>query len=304
VELLPRLPPGALLYDAWALSLDPLRPTLHMLADLVTGLILGDAAIPGGEGTALHTAISGLLAQDQVAAAAATGWDDQGHHWTVSQVRLTTPPPQLVANVRTLLAALQRPAVVRAARSRLQVDLARVRVVPGTAAAPVPAGGLLLSIPDEVVVSPSGPVAPTRPAARPSRPGARPAPAAVTEVLLVPEGATLWISWGHDARGHLRAAQGPHPAPVVIPAQDGMFGALALVPAAIPALVQREDPTFARSLREAFQGAPDHGATPVVLYVTQTTANGTTHLGSLLRIPGAALTAVGTLLGPLLSESP
>lgn len=307
VDLLARLPPGGLLYDAWALSLDPLRPTLHMLADLATGLVLGDANIPGGEGTGLHTAVSGLLAQDTVSAATATGWDDQGHHWTVSQVRVTTPPPQLIANVRTLLSALQRPAVVRAARSRLQVDLARVRVVPGTAAAPVPAGGLLVHIPDNIVVDGSTP--PARP---PARTGARPParartptpPPAVTEVLLVPDGATLWVSWGHNARGHLRDAQTAHPAPVVIPAVDGMYGAMALLPAAVPALLQREDPTFARSVREAVQGAPDHGTTPAVLYLTQTTAGGTTHLGSQLRVPGTMLTALGTLLGPLLSGSP
>lgn len=282
---LERLPSGGWMYAAASVALQQIRPSLNVLPTLLTHRLLQGTATPGGEGAALNTAIASLLAQDTIAYAASVGVDDAGHYWNVSRFQATTPPAQLVSNLRAFFTALTRPAITRAVQAHHHVQLAQWRVAPPVG---LPPGALLVRVPQDSLIAPP-PVAPAL-AGRP-----RP-PSPTYEFLFVPDGAQVWFVAATNARERLRGAQAQHPAPIDthILQGDGVTAAAALIPAAAVGFFH-DDPSFQRQLSRLVQGASDHGTTPATVRLS-TTANTTSDVHLRVTLPRQTLEMVGQAL--------
>lgn len=284
---LARLPAGGWLYAAASLSLQQLRPSLNVLPTLITRELLQGTPTPNGEGAALNTAIASLLAQDRITYATSIGTDPAGRYWNVSRFQATTPPAQLVSNLRTFFTTLSRPAISRPVLAHHHIQLAQWHTMPTVG---LPPGSLLVRVPFERLhaATPATPVRGPRPAATPPPP-----PAPVYEFLFVPDGAQVWFVAATNSRERLRAAQAAHPAPVDAATLqgDGVSLGAAIIPAAAVSLFQ-DDPSFMRMLTRLVQGATDHGMTPATVRLS-TTQGTTNELTVRATVPRATLELVG-----------
>ncbi len=296
------LPGDGFGYLAAALGLEPFRATLNVASGVAAAALVPHGHLPPADNTALRTAIAALFAQDRVSTATTLGGDAQGRPWLASEFQVTTPPAQFVANVRALVAVMKRPAVARAITADQHSDVARWTVMPPGPG--IPAGAYLLRIPPESAHPSNTSPGPGRPppGLRPSA-GGHPTPAAAprvpTELLLVPEGASVWFFMGTDARALYRATQAAHPAGVTAAALggDGVAAAVGLVPAASAPLFH-DDPEMSRLLPRLMREAEDHGTTPATLAFSNVQRDGQTHLGLRLQVPLSVLRMIGaTVLG-------
>lgn len=252
-ELFARLPPGAMLYTSGSASLEPMRATLNLGAMAAARALVPTSRLIEPESTALRTAVSALFAQDRVGGAAAVGTDEQGRYWNVSLLQLSTPAPQFIANARALFAACRRPAVARALRADHHID-PMLWSSPATAPG-LPRGSFFIRVPPGQWLW-SGLV----------RDLVGDMSRQAMEVLLVPDGASVWYIVAPDARARYRAAVAEHAPPVTVPVNpgDGTAAVAALLPIAAT-LAFPGDAQFRRNLAGLLQRAPDRGATPLTV---------------------------------------
>jgi hypothetical protein len=315
MDLYERLPPGAWSYSAWALHTEPLRATLNLGANAVARMVTPRSRLLEADATALRTALGALVSQERVAVASCTSRDPQDRYNSTALLRVSTPSPQFVANVRALVNTLRRPGVARAVRADLHIDPMLWTVAPTTG---LPPGSLLLrgTVPTlrELVGSfgqrlavtpptterpaPGARPTPAAPAARPAAPGARPAAAAarpaISELLFVPEGDHVWVVLGGNARTQLAAAQAEHaaPPPIADATEAGTSSVMAVRPGVLTE-VFRGDTSLLRMIREAIaQGGPAADAASVGR-LRLTERDGATHVSAELTVPSAALGLVG-----------
>lgn len=312
VDLYDRLPPGAWTYGAWAMHTEPLRATLNLAASAAARALTPRTRLVEADATALRTALGALVAQDRVAVATATQRDAQDRYTATALLRLSTPSPQFVANVRALVTTMRRPAVARAINADLHINPMGWTLPPTTG---LPAGSLLLrgTVPtrDALMAALRAQTTAARPGApgvQQAAPGARPpapavrgvvpaAPAArpvVSELLLVPEGDHVWVVLGANARTQFAAATAAHPAPPTIPdaAAAGTSSVAAILPNALLEIAHN-DPTLGRTIRETLAGAGDAANAPSIGRLRTTEREGVTHVTADLTVPRAALGLVG-----------
>jgi hypothetical protein len=251
-ESLARLPPGALAYVSGSAALEPMRATLNLGAMAAARALVPTTRLIEPEGTVLRTAVSALFAQDRVGGAAAVGLDEQGRYWNVSVFQPSQPGLQFVANARQLFSTLRRPLVARALRLDHHIDPMRwtLPTVPG-----LPRGSLYIRVPPGQWLW-SGLV----------RDLVGDMSQQAMEVLLVPDGASVWYVVAPDALARYRAAAAAHPAPVAVsaPAGEGTVAVAALMPIAA-SLFFPGDAQFRRNLSGLLQRSADHGATPIAV---------------------------------------
>ncbi len=296
MDLYERLPPGGWAYSAWALHAEPLRATLNLGANAAARMITPRSRLLEADATALRTALGALVAQDRVAVASTTSRDPQERYTATALLRLSTPSPQFVANVRTLVGTLRRPGVARAMRADLHIDPMAWTLPPVTG---LPAGSLLMRGPmpslAELSSAVRGPAAATTPATRATP--ARPAPAArpaLSELLLVPEGDHVWVVLGANARTQFQAATAAHAAPPAI--EDATAAGTSSVVALLPAMLTeafRNDTSLLRMIREALAHGGEASNAPSLGRLRMTESEGLTHVSADLTVPRAALGLVG-----------
>lgn len=286
-ELLARLPPGAMLYTSGSASLEPMRATLNLGAMAAARALVPATRVSETESTALHTAVSALFAQDRVGGAAAIGTDEQGRYWNVSLLQLSTPGLQFVANARQLYAACRRPLIARALRADHHIDpmlWSSPATVPG-----LPRGSLFIRVPPGQWLW-SGLV----------RDLVGDMSRQAMEVLLVPDGASVWYIVAPDARARYRAAVAQHPPAVTVPGNpgDGTAAVAALLPIAAT-LAFPGDAQFRRNLSGLLQRAPDHGETPLTLRVGHAPEGDGTRITVRAEVPRSVLGIVGQVFNAL-----
>ncbi|MDO9020459.1 MAG: hypothetical protein Q8S73_41770 [Deltaproteobacteria bacterium] len=296
MDLYERLPPGGWTYSAWALHAEPLRATLNLGANAVARMITPRTRLPEADATALRTALGALVAQDRVAVAATTHRDAQDRYTSTSLLRVSTPSPQFVANVRALVTTLRRPAVARAVRADLRIDPMGWTLPPTTG---LPAGSLLLRGPMPTLSSLRGAFGSTAPAPgtpAAARPGATPAAArpVLSELLLVPEGDHVWVVLGGNARTQFQSASGAHGAPPTIEdaTAAGTSSVVAILPGAISELV-RDDTTLRRMIDETIAHGGAAASAPSIGRLRTVERDGITQVSVDLAVPRAALGLVG-----------
>jgi hypothetical protein len=302
VDLYERLPPGAWTYGAWAMHTEPLRATLNLAASAAARVLTPRTRLVEADASALRTALGALVAQDRVAVATATQRDAQDRYTATALLRLSTPSPQFVANVRSLVMVMRRPAVARAINADLRINPMSWALAPTTG---LPPGSLLLrgAMPtrDALLAAMRAQSTTTTPAARPGAPAARPAtpaaPAArpvMSELLLVPEGDHVWVVLGANARTQFAAASASHPAPPTVPdaTAAGTSSVLAILPNALLEL-SHNDPSLGRTITATLAQAGDAANAPSVGRLRTTEREGVTHVTVDLTVPRAALGLVG-----------
>jgi len=295
MDLYERLPPGGWTYSAWALHAEPLRATLNLAANAVARMITPRTRLPEADATALRTALGALVAQDRVAVAATTHRDAQDRYTSSSLLRVSTPSPQFVANVRTLVTTLRRPAVARAVRADLRID-PMGWTLPSTTG--LPAGSLLLRGPMPALSSLLGAFGSTAPTPAPAaaRPAATPAAArpVLSELLLVPEGDHVWVVLGGNARTQFQAASGAHAAPPAIAdaAAAGTSSVVAILPGMLSE-VFRGDTSLRRMIDQTIAQGGTAASAPSVGRLRTVERDGITQVSADLAVPRAALGLVG-----------
>lgn len=299
MDLYERLPPGGWAYGAWSLHAEPLRATLNLGANAAARMLTPRSRLLEADATAVRTALGALVAQDRVAVASTASRDPQDRYTSTALLRLSTPSPQFVANVRTLVTTLRRPGVARAMRADLHIDPMGWTLPP---TAGLPAGSLLLrgALPtlSALTTAVRGPAATTPPGR--TAPPARPTPAAaaarpvLSELLLVPEGDHVWVVLGANARTQFQAASGAHAAPPAIAdaTAAGTSSVVAILPGALTE-VFRSDASLARMIRETLAHAGAAASAPSVGRLRMTEREGVTHVSADLTVPRAALGLVG-----------
>lgn len=297
-DLYERLPPGGWSYGAWSMHTEPLRATLNLGANAVARVLTPRTRLLEADATALRTALGALVAQDRVAAASTAHRDAQDRYTATALLRVSTPSPQFVANVRTLVTTLRRPGVARALNADLHVN-PLAWTLPATTG--LPAGSLLVrgTLPsrETLIAALRGPAAAT-PAARPATPAARPAtPAArplISELLLVPEGDHVWVVLGANARTQFAAASGSHPPPPAVPeaSAEGVSSVAAILPNALLEAV-RDDPTLARTIRDTLGQGGAAANAPAFGRMRTSEREGVTHVTVDFSVPREALGLVG-----------
>lgn len=291
IDLLARLPPGAMFYMSGSASLESLRATMNLAAMGAARAVVPTTRMLPTESTVLRTAVSALFAQERVGGATSAGLDDQGRYWNVSLLELSTPGMQFVANARQLVAACRRPLVARAIRADHQVDPMRWSVVTG---AGLPRGSLYVRIPPGQFLW-SGLV----------RELAGDMSRHAMEVLLVPDGPRVWYVVAPDALARYRAASVEHPAPVTLStsAGDGSVAVVAFPPIAA-SLIFPGDVQFRRNLAGLLQRAPDRGATPITLRLAQSPHADGVRFSVRAEVPRSVLGIVGQVMSSLQGGRP
>ncbi len=299
VDLYERLPPGAWTYGAWAMHTEPLRATLNLAASAAARVLTPRTRLVEADATALRTALGALVAQDRVAVATATQRDAQDRYTATALLRLSTPSPQFVANVRSLVTAMRRPAVARAINADLHINPMGWVLAPTTG---LPAGSLLLrgTMPTRDVLlaamrAQSTAATPrVAPAARPATPATPAARPLVSELLLVPEGDHVWVVLGANARTQFAAATASHPAPPTIPdaTAAGTSSVIAVLPNALLEL-SHNDASLGRTISGTLAQAGDAANAPTIGRMRTTEREGVTHVTVDLTVPRAALGLVG-----------
>ncbi len=288
MDALAQMPPGGFAYAAASASLTPYRATLNFMATVAARVIVGTHRIADADSNALRTALSSLVAQENASGATSAGRDERTGYWTVSLVQTSTPPMQLIANVRAMVTAVRRPGVQRAILAEHGVNTTAWTVVASRA---LPAGSLLVRIPPP-------PARPTRPltlvpTAR--TPAAPPPP--TMELFLVPDGQTWWCVFASNARERLAAARAQHPAPIATEAAapEGTVGVAALFPSLV-AEALRGDPRLAQMVAQGIARGGDGARAPTIVRVAQSTEGEIARLRGSLEAPRSALSLVGQLL--------
>jgi hypothetical protein len=269
---------------------EPLRATLNLGANAAARMLTPRSRLPEADATALRTALGALVAQERVAVASATGRDPQDRYTATALLRVSTPSPQFVANVRTLVSTLRRPGVARAMRADLHIDPMGWTLPSSTG---LPAGSLLLRGPMPTLRELTAGARPTTPAARPT-----PTPAAarpvLSELLLVPEGDHVWVVLGANARTQFAAASGAHAAPPAI-ADVGAVGTSSVV-AMLPGLLTeafRGDTSLLRMIRETLAHGGDAANAPSIGRLRMSESDGLTRVSADFTVPRAVLGLVG-----------
>lgn len=289
-QLLAPLPPGASSYGAASASTEPFRPSLNLLVSAVSRMLIPTTRVPPADATALRTALTSVFAVNRVTTASAAGQDAQRHAWNVTAYQSDIPASQYVSNVRNLFTALRRPAVARAIRADLHVDPMTFRIA---TAAGMPAGTLLVQMP-----------APPRGAAASGASDDNPlaflrrmlnASDSAFELLLVPDGNTVWSVSAADARARYREARANHPPPPEVPGlqDEGVVAAGAFLPLGLAHSIARFDESMGRNLERMIAQTPGGGNAPIVVRALAQTREGMQHFTGEAIIPNAALGMVG-----------
>jgi hypothetical protein len=278
-ELLNRLPAGGGTYGVSAGLFEPFRPELDLLASVATRMLLPNARLAPVDLTAVRTAFTNVarLGFNRWTSAAATGTTTTGADWHVGVYQLDAPAAAVVANVRATLTALRRPAVARAINAEWHVNPTTVRTPPTTG---LPPGSLFVQVP--------------LPASLPRQTRDLFGAGNTYEVLLVPDGNTLWAVSGADARTRYREARAAHAPAVEIAGigDEGVLGAAVVFPLGIGRLLSRIDPQMGRTLERALQSARG-GNSPLSIFVrTRAEGEGATLSGD-LSVPNGVLGAIG-----------
>lgn len=287
MDLYDRLPPGGFTYSAWALNAEPLRTTLNLGANAAARMLTPRTRVLEADALALRTALGALVAQDRMAVASTTTRDAQDRYTSTALLRLSTPSPQFVANVRSLVNTLRQPGIARAMRADLHID-PMGWTLPLTTG--LPAGSLLLrgSLPSLSALTSAvrGVPAPT---AAPAAP--RPT---LSELLLVPEGDHVWVLLGGNARTLFAEASGSHaPPPAIADATaPGTTSVVALLPGMLTE-VFRSDTSLLRMIREALAHGGAAASLPSIGRLRMSEREGVTHVSGDLTVPSAALGLVG-----------
>lgn len=295
MDLYERLPPGGWSYSAWALHAEPLRATLNLGASAAARMVSPRTRLPEADATALRTALGALVAQDRVAVASTTSRDPQERYTSTALLRLSTPSPQFVANVRTLVNTLRRPAVARAMRADLNINPMGWTLPPVTG---LPTGSLLLRGPMPSLTELAAAVRSTAPTPAPrTATAARPAPPArpvLSELLLVPEGDHVWVVLGANARTQFQSASGSHAPPPSI--ADAAAAGTSSVVAILPSMLTeafRNDTSLLRMVRDAIAHGGEGATAASVGRLQMSEREGVTHVSADLTVPRSALGLVG-----------
>jgi len=285
VELLGRLLPSATAYGVGALSAQAFRPERELLSAIIPVIPLEDVNLPPAGGNALRSAVNALLQTaeyDHVQFAVASGSGVGGASWSVGVYQADAPVAPQVARFRNLVATLRRPDVARAIHTA-------VRIHPATMQTPVPvgfpAGSFVLRVPVPASVTSS------------LRASLGLGTSNVWEVVLVPEGNTLWVAYGADARARLREARAPHPATLSLPGatESGVFYAGALLPTGAADLASRYDPQVGRILERVIQRTTG-GNTPLLFFARVRSEGEGAVLSGDFTLPNGVLSLVGASL--------
>ena len=297
MDLYERLPPGGWSYSAWSMHPEPLRATLNLAANAAARMVTPHTHLLEADATALRTALGALVAQDRVAVASTHARDPQDRYTATALVRVSTPSPQFVANVRALVNTLRRPGVARAMRADIHVDPMAWTLPPTTG---LPAGSLLVrgTMPPlaDILVPPHVSMPGGHPTGGPPHPPVTvPAHPVLSELLLVPEGDHVWVVLSGAARAQYAEAISNHPPPP--PIEGATEAGTSSVAVFFPHILEeaaRGDASMLRMLRDslAHGGAATSVGSVARLHLTQN--DGITRLAADLLVPRAVLGLVGS----------
>lgn len=285
LELFNRLPPGAASYVAAAGSFQALRPEWDLAGAFAPSLFTEGMTLPPADVTAIRNAVSALFRSvqyDRFQAAGSTGVGANGGSWTVAVYQLDAPGAPLVAQLRTAVAALRRPAVARAVNTAWHLNPATLQTPPTTG---LPAGSYVVRFP----------VPANLPANARTPLGLGTANA--LELVAVPEGNTFWMAYGVDARARLAEARAAHPAPFELRgvADEGVLYAGALLPTGLASLLSRVDPQIGRTIEGAIRRSPA-GNAPMTFFARARAEGAGANFTGDFTIPNGVLGLVGATL--------
>ncbi len=299
-DLYERLPQGGAAYSAWSLHTEPLRATLNLAANAAARMLTPRSRLSDADATALRTALGALVAQDRVAVASTHARDAQDRYTATALLRVSTPSPQFVANVRTLVQTLRHPGIARAMRTDVHIDPALWSV---PTSRQLPAGSLLVRgelpsltalVGPGVLPGTAATPASAHPPATAAHPAAAPARPVISELLLVPEGDHVWVILAGNALAQYATATANHPAPPAIDGATtpGTASVALFYPRMLEELV-RGDSTLLHMVHDALTRNAGAASAGSVGRLRVTERDGATHVGGDLVIPRAVLGLVG-----------
>ncbi|MFO0603378.1 MAG: hypothetical protein U0324_09405 [Polyangiales bacterium] len=284
-ELLGRLTPTMTSYGAGAGSFLALRPEWELLGAVAPTLLLEGTTLPAADQTAVRSAVDAFFRatpHDRFQVAVGAGPAAGGGSWTVGVYQLDAPAAVYVTQLRTVVATLRRPAVARAINASLHVNPATLLTPPP---AGLPAGSYIVRIPVPASVPAN------------ARASLGLGTATALEIAAVPEGNTLWVAYGVDARARLIEARRPHPAAFELRglAEPGVLYGGAILPTGLANLASRYDPQVGRNLERAIQRTPGANAPLTFFARARQEGAGATFTGD-FTVPTGVLGLVGASL--------
>jgi hypothetical protein len=284
-ELVARLPPGVVSYGAGAGSFQALRPEWELLGAIAPSLALEGTTLPPADATAVRNAVAAMFRaspHDRFQAAVGTGTAANGGSWSVAVYQLDAPASHYVTQLRTAVTALRRPAVARAVNTAWHLNPATIQTPPP---AGLPAGSYAVRFPVPATVPQN------------ARASLGLGTATALEVVVVPEGNTLWMAYGVDARARLAEARAAHPPPAALRglADDGVLYGGAILPMGLVSLLTRVEPQMARTVERAIQRTPSANAPITVFARARAEGDGASFSGD-FTIPNGVLGLVGATL--------
>jgi hypothetical protein len=283
-EQLNRLPPNGMLYSAWSLSLASLNPERELLGPALAHLfVTPELRLPPADATALRStflSMFNITGLDRVSTACTGNARPDGAGWNLCVANTDVAATSFIPQVRNLVAALRRPAIVRYFQREIHINTATLRTPPTTG---LPVGSYFVQVPIPATVEAS--VRATWQLGN------------MFEVLMVPEGNTLWVGYGVDAIAHYREARAAHPPPAEIPnlTAEGVVAAASFSPAGLSRMISRLDADLGRNIERGLQRANAGNAMFSTYYRVRSDGNGAVLSGE-FNIPDAVLQAVGAML--------
>lgn len=315
-ELVGTMPGGAGGYTGVSVDMEPLRPVLQRIVDVLVAVAQGEGrtAMRPADVEALRSALTHFvesLGRSQMAAA--SGGDPNGNLWSVTTIRYADGQgaPTAIARVRELVEAVRRPGVARGVtavlrtlgsgqsesrRRLLDLDLRQFRP---TTIAGLPAGSYAYVAPQLETRNSSTPEAGAAGAARRPRAPARPR---MVTVALIPQGNDLRVVSGPDAATVLAHAvinpAGAHPVEAAFPApgveawqRAAGWASLLFVPAGFVNSLRATNVELANDLQRVLEGLPNHGRAPIPISSTSTVEGDVTRVAGTIVLDRDVLSA-------------
>ncbi len=305
---LQRIPTDGGVTGAMSLNLTSFAPLTRMLDELVVAVARHSAQVSPAQLQQMQALATTVIVNTSSSTVSGMTVDSQRQPvWiTVTRCADASGPTALIQAVRSALILIHRPAIVRAVQalqndstfrplSGSVPDLTMVRELPATG---LPAGSILLQFPERRPLAVSAPpsAAPNRGRTANSRPNAS-NPVSVTQLLLVPDGASYTTVSARDARAAWTTAlarTGPVMDPAAMGFRPGTIG-LSFSLAGLDAMMSAGSQSSTPSAGAALARMPDQGRTPITLRMSTADIDGNTRFQFAVDMQAVTIRSLGGL---------
>lgn len=286
---LQRIPTEGGFMGGYSLNLSTFAPFARILDDLLSSIARHTGRIPAAQVQQLQTLVSSITASSNASAIQGMLPDAQNQPIWVSVARCADAngPATMIQSIRAALGLIHQPAIARVIRDfqqddslravvRLIPDFALIRELPATG---LPAGSLLLQIPETRPLTVTAPPPPPTTVQR-GRAATRTATPAPTfrQWLFIPEGSTYTTIGARDARAAwttIAARTGPVIDTAALGLRQGAI-TLSFTVASLDLLFAAGASGTPYSQSRNIGRMPDQGRTPIVLRFSTSEVDGNT----------------------------